>query len=244
MIKFKNLINKIFKIGIDNDERREGWLKRKLESLPAGRRILDAGAGECRFKKFCSHLNYAAQDFGKYDGSGDNKGLQMDVWGQSCIDIISDICKIPESDESFDAILCTEVFEHIPDPISAIKEFSRLLKKEGILIITAPFISGTHFSPYHFYSGFNRYFYERYLKENNFEIIEIVPNGNFFDFVAQEIRRAPFMVKKYVKKLKVLAYALYLLEIPILLILSILSKFGSKSSEFLNYGFFILAKRK
>jgi len=51
------------------------------------------------------------------------------------------------------------------------------------------------------------------------------------------------MVKKYVKKLKIFAYLLYFLEIPILLILYILSKYGNKSSEFLTRGFFVLAKK-
>lgn len=32
------------------------------------------------------------------------------------LDIISDIASIPREDESFDAEMCTEVFEHIVNP--------------------------------------------------------------------------------------------------------------------------------
>src|SRR5688572_15168292 len=114
-------------VGTHNESTRIAWLEEALKQIPPGARILDAGAGERRFETFCAHLNYVAQDFGKYDGQGDRVGLQTGSWDQTNLDIVSDIVSIPETDESFDAIMCIEVFEHLPDPVSAIKEFSRLL---------------------------------------------------------------------------------------------------------------------
>jgi Methylase involved in ubiquinone/menaquinone biosynthesis len=52
--------------------------------------------------------------------------LQTGPWDNSKLDIVSDILSIPLPDHSVDAIMCTEVLEHIPDPLGAIKEFSRL----------------------------------------------------------------------------------------------------------------------
>ena len=89
---------------------------------------------------------------------------------------------------SFDAILCTELIGHVPDPIAAIKEFSRLLKPAGVLILKAPFCSITHMAPYHFYSGFNRYFYEHHLRATGFEISEIVTKGDSSEHIGQELR--------------------------------------------------------
>ena len=40
--------------------------------------------------------------------------------------------------DSFDLILCTEVIEHIPDSSSALKEMYRLLKPEGVLVLSTP----------------------------------------------------------------------------------------------------------
>jgi len=174
--------------GLQNEFNRTSWIKKTLESLPEGKRILDAGAGELKYKQYCTHLDYVSQDFAQYDGLGDSVGLQRGIWDNSKLDIVSDITNIPETDESFDIIMCIEVFEHLPSPIDAIKEFSRLLKKDGILIITAPFASLTHFAPYHFYSGFNKYFYEKHLVDYGFEIKEIQRNGSFFEYLAQEIR--------------------------------------------------------
>ncbi|WP_121022373.1 class I SAM-dependent methyltransferase [Helicobacter vulpis] len=56
----------------------------------------------------------------------------MRKWGNTQLDIICDITAIPERDGSFDAIMCVEVFEHLPNPILALKEFSRLLRGGGI----------------------------------------------------------------------------------------------------------------
>jgi len=184
-------------VGTLNTSTREVWLEQALQQIPAGKRILDAGAGELKFKKFCGHLDYVSQDFAQYDGSGDGKGLQAGSWDQTKLDIVSDITAIPEPDYSFDAIMCVEVFEHLPDPLLALQEFSRLLKPGGQLILTAPFCSLTHLAPYHFYSGFNIYFYETHLKQYGFEIIEFQKNGNFFEYMAQEIRRIPSVAIQY-----------------------------------------------
>ncbi|OPJ54646.1 class I SAM-dependent methyltransferase [Clostridium oryzae] len=186
-----------YEIGTNNEFNRVKWLANKLYHLDNGKKILDAGAGEQQNKIFCEHLDYVAQDFAKYNGKGNECGLQTDEWNYGKLDIISDITNIPCGNESFDAIMCTEVFEHLPDPVSAIKEFSRLLKKGGKLILAAPFCSLTHFAPYHFYSGFNRYFYEHFLNEYEFRIIEMNTSGDYFEYIAQELRRLSDVCKKY-----------------------------------------------
>ena len=92
------------RVGTENESNRIAWLEKTLKKIPDGNKILDAGAGELQFKKYCSHLNYLSQDFNQYDGKGDGKSLQMQSWDQSKIDIVSDIVNIPSPDSSFDAI--------------------------------------------------------------------------------------------------------------------------------------------
>lgn len=229
-------------VGSLNEVTRVSWLEKNLKRIPEGSRILDAGAGEQQFKKFCKHLNYVSQDFAQYEPKQLNSGLQMEKWDYGTLDIISDIASIPEKDESFDAIMCTEVFEHIINPREAVKEFSRLLKKDGYLIITAPFCSLTHFAPYHFYSGFNKFFYEEELTKNGFVDIEITANGNYFEYLAQEINRLQYAANQYsnyqvdnkelenIQQLKIL--------------LQKLSDNDSNSSELLCFGFHVLARKR
>ncbi|MCA9131393.1 MAG: class I SAM-dependent methyltransferase, partial [Planctomycetales bacterium] len=107
----------------------------------------------------------------------------------SGIDLVSDISSIPAPDGSFDAILCSEVIEHIPAPLAALAEFRRLLAPGGRLILTAPFASLVHFAPYHFSSGFSRYWYELHLPKHGFEIDELTANGDWFDMLRQELMR-------------------------------------------------------
>jgi len=229
------------KVGVDNEGTRVKWLEKTLNKIKPGSRILDAGAGEQQFKKLCSHLIYVSQDFAQYAPDEINIGLQMHKWDYGKLDIISDIANVPEEDSSFDCIMCTEVFEHIINPREAIQEFSRLLNKDGFLIITAPFCSLTHFAPYHFYTGFNKYFYETELKNHGFEILEISPNGNYFEYIAQEIHRIPQIANKFSgEKLTRIE------RIAVKIVQKMLERFSSKnnnSEEILNFGLHVLAKK-
>ena len=120
--------------------------------------------------------------------AGDGKGLQTGKWNTSRMDLVCDINAIPEQDSAFDAILCSEVLEHVPDPTKkALDEFARLLKPGGKLILTAPFASLVHFAPYHYCSGFSRYWYEHHLPKRGFQIEELTSNGDRFAYWHQEL---------------------------------------------------------
>ncbi len=228
-------------VGSTNSQTRDQWIRSTLARIPAGLRLLDAGAGQCPYKPACAHLEYISQDFGQYDGKGD-VGMQTGEWDNSKLDIVSDILNIPLPDASVDAVLCTEVFEHIPDPILAIREFSRLIRPGGYLIITAPFCSLTHFAPYHFYTGFNRYFYEKHLPDNGFEIVELKANGNYFEYMGQEVQRIKEMGERYSDG----SYS-FLDRIAVRGVLSLLRRLSRKdknSAELLNYGLHIFARKQ
>lgn len=238
--KVKNSASKYFSF-LANGSLRDTWVISNLKEIPKGKSLLDAGAGECRYKKYCSHVKYTSQDFCKYDGSGDGVGLQTKSWNTNKIDIASDIIDMPVKNSSFDYILCTEVLEHIPYPDRAIAEFSRILKPGGRLILTAPFASQTHFAPFHFCTGFNSYWYKEVLKKEGFKILEIKTSGNYFDYVCQEMMRTPLMFKKY-SKIGSLSYFLYFFIFPLVLLIFLLSKITKSSEEQLCFGYHILAE--
>ncbi len=228
-------------IGTDNKPNRDAWLEAALAKIPAGFSILDAGAGELQYKKYCSHLRYVSQDFAQYDGKGNSSGLQIGSWDNSQLDIISDITTIPVRSNSFDAVMCIEVFEHVPNPVAALGEIVRVLRPGGFLLITAPFASLTHFAPYYFSNGFSSYFYEHWAKELNLEILDLQFNGNYFDYMAQEIRRLPEITTKYTDE-TMTATDLLLLN-GILGKLSGLSDKGKGSSELLTFGLHVFAQK-
>jgi len=163
-----------------NQGGRDAWVAAKAASLSAGTRVLDAGAGICRYRELFRHCEYVAQDF---------CDLGEKNWKYDKIDITSDICSIPLPDASVDVILCTEVLEHVPDPAGAVVEFSRLLKSKGILWLTVPLGSGLHQQPHHYYGGFTPHWFRRFLPLHGFDIVSIVPNGGFFKSYGQETAR-------------------------------------------------------
>ena len=181
---------------IKNKQARKNWIGRTLEALPKGSSLLDVGAGECAYKKHCGHLEYLAQDIAEYDGSGDGDGLQTKVWDTTKLDFVCDLYDIPE-DRQFDTVFCSEVLEHVVDPVRAVEKMARLVKPGGQIILTAPFSSLTHFSPYHYCTGFSRYFYEIHLERLGFSMVELTANGGYFDFMDQEIGRIGRVRKMY-----------------------------------------------
>lgn len=166
---------------------RDAWVAEKAATLEQGAKVLDAGAGQCPYRNLFAHCDYKTQDFAQYQGT--TSGSQIENWNYGRIDYVSDITNIPVVDGFFDAVLCTEVLEHVSDPIDTLRELSRVLGPEGRLFLTAPLGCGLHQQPYHFYGGFTPHFYKRFLSDLNLEVIEIKPIGGLMKHVGQESHR-------------------------------------------------------
>jgi predicted SAM-dependent methyltransferase len=174
-----------------NQRTRDNWVAVKASQLPPGTKVLDVGAGTCPYRHYFAHCRYFTQDFKKYDGIKRDGGRDYGT-----IDYESDITRIPVEDASFDAILCTEVLEHVPDPPAALREMSRILRPGGTLLLTVPLGSGLHQLPYHFYGGLSPNWYHYWGGEYGMHVAEMVPNGGFFRLLAQECIRAASMLPK------------------------------------------------
>jgi SAM-dependent methyltransferase len=163
-----------------NTYNRAEWVAAEAARLPSGSRVLDVGAGIGQYREMFSHCEYRTQDFGKEPGT---QGRYVPL------DYTSDITSIPVPDASFDAVLCTEVLEHVPEPIEAVREMARILRPGGVLLLTAPLGSHLHQEPYHFYGGYTPHWYRRVLEACCLELLEIDRNKGFFSFFGQEALR-------------------------------------------------------
>lgn len=114
--------------------------------------ILDAGGG------LVSRENLLNQ-FGKR--------IVLDVVPGKKVDVVGDIHKTIFPDNSFDLITLFMVMEHLYDPLKAIKECRRILKKNGILIATTVQYWHTHGYPKDYYrytkAGLEYIFDQSYL---------------------------------------------------------------------------------
>ena len=52
--------------------------------------------------------------------------------------IQGDATNLPFHDASFDAVICSETLEHIPDEVAVINEIARILRPRGLLFFTVP----------------------------------------------------------------------------------------------------------
>lgn len=182
---------------------RDRWVAGRASALPSGTRVLDVGAGSCPYRHLFAQCEYRAQDFTGLQGE------QLRHGGYGQIDYVCDASAIPVPDASFDAVLCTEMLEHVPDPVAVIQEFARVLRPGGQLLLTAPLGSGIHQEPHHYYGGFTPYWYKLYLGKFGFSDIQVEPNSGFFMFYSQESIRFLLASRPFVK-LPVLTSLLWL----------------------------------
>jgi ubiquinone/menaquinone biosynthesis C-methylase UbiE len=193
-----------------NTERRREWVARQAADTPRGARVLDVGAGIGQYRPLFAHCEYRAHDF----------GLETATAGHyTRLDYQSDIAAIPVPDRSFDVVLCTEVLEHVPEPIVALREMARILKPGGRLLITAPLGSHLHQEPYHFYGGYTPHWYQRFLPEAGCAVASIEPNRGFFSFFGQEAQRfSEYLHPRHTRRLgparSAPLTALWLLSLP------------------------------
>jgi len=85
--------------------------------------------------------------------------------------IHSDAHQLPFEDNSFDSCFCNTVLEHVKDPEQIVKEVRRVLKPEGKLMISIPFLQEIHADP----DDFQRYTpfgLQNLLRKNGFQIIK------------------------------------------------------------------------
>lgn len=74
------------------------------------------------------------------------KLVTLDITGNTEPDVVADITQYNPhiQDESYDALMCTEVLEHVVDPFAAIRELRRMVKTGGYILFTTPLNARIH----------------------------------------------------------------------------------------------------
>lgn len=232
----QNWFRKFFRF---NQYERDQWIIKTVKNIPNNSRVLDVGAGSCPYRYLFQNCDYKTHDFVQLRPDQ----LLGHNYGQ--IDYVSDIKNIPVPDSSFDVIICTEVFEHIPEPIPVVEEFSRILKPGGKLILTAPLQSGIHQEPYHFYGGYTPFWYQHFLSKNKFTNISIQENGLFNRFFSQEGIRFLRMNHPFKSFISFLYSPVWLIMLPLIIITAIVAPLLDKtdSEKRFTIGYHVLAEK-
>jgi len=148
-------------------------VEQTAHTVPAGARVLDAGAGQCRFRSLFNHALYTGVDFGCGEGA----------WDYSSLDALARLEQLPFANATFDQVICTQVLEHVAEPEYILRELNRVLKPGGRLLLTAPLGFGEHQVP-HDYFRYTRYGLAHLLEKAGFRVENLVPRGGYFRYMA------------------------------------------------------------
>jgi SAM-dependent methyltransferase len=154
-----------------------------LMTLARGRlreqdRVLDAGAGEGRFSSYFGDTHYIALDSVVGDSS----------WDYSNLHVVADLARLPFDDASYEAVICTQVLEHVREPQRVLKEFFRVLKPGGWCFISAPQSWYQHQKP-HDYFRYTSFGLCYLFEQSGFQVEFVKPMGDFFWFLSFQLQR-------------------------------------------------------
>lgn len=124
-------------------------MRTALLNMPVSRRRvieLGCGAGDGLFDvhEVCSDIEaiqWLGLDLNYHQLSAGKRRSQFRVAERNMQPInflTADLLKLPLADSSIDLLLCCEVVEHLPDPLTAFAEMVRILKPGGYAFITTP----------------------------------------------------------------------------------------------------------
>ena len=118
------------------------------------------------------------------------------------IDIMGRGTSLPFKPHTFDVVLSTEVMDDIPEPSEFLREIFRVLKPNGTLILTTPFLVPLYDAPYEYYR-FTSYGLEYLLEKEGFTIDNIKPfgglHGVLLSFIMTSQTKFWYMVAKAMK---------------------------------------------
>lgn len=137
-------------------------------------KLLDVGCG----KKPYEHI-FQVEEY---------LGIDVEVSGHdhthSKIDVLYDGTSIPFCDSYFDYVFSSEVFEHVFNLDELLSEINRVLKKNGKLAFSCPFVWDEHEQPYD-YARYTSFALEHLLSKHGFDIIELHKSTNYVSTIAQ-----------------------------------------------------------
>ncbi len=187
-------------------------------------------------------LDIGGRDRGKFKKPKEKveRWIFADIEEKHNPDIVLDIADMHSvEDKSIDIVNVLEVFEHVEKIEKGIAECYRVLKKNGKLIMSVPFLFPVHADPFDF-QRWTLTKWQRELKKNNFEIENTEINGRFFTVLAE-------MQRTFIQSLPFGIRHLGYLFFPIFDLIKKIDNtdFVKKHRKFGNYhgGYFIIAKK-
>jgi SAM-dependent methyltransferase len=159
-------------------------------SVHAHGKLLDVGCGN---KPFAEMLHNRVTEY---------VGCDAVQSSEQVTDVICLATELPFREASYDTVLVTQVIEHVADHQALLRETFRVLRSDGVLILSGPMYWPLHGEPYDFFR-FTEHGLRFLLERTGFSRIEIANNGGKWALCGQvlvhtllttRLRRYKFLV--------------------------------------------------
>lgn len=123
-------------------------------------RWLDVGCGEKPYEHFFDGVRYVGMEVQEAGSQSPSKKCDL-LYDGRCFPVKSGV---------IEGVICTQVLEHVPEPVETLLEINRVLKPGGHLLLTAPFLWEEHEEPYDF-MRFSSYGLKSLLERAGFHLV-------------------------------------------------------------------------
>jgi D-inositol-3-phosphate glycosyltransferase len=156
------------------------FIAQAAERVRPGARVVDIGAGDAPYRHLFQHVDYVTVDWEQSPHDGARRS-----------DIIASADSIPLPDASVDVVVMTEVLEHISNPLATLREMARILKVDGQILLTTPFVWILHEMPHDYYR-YTPSALRNLLEDAGFDQVKVTPRGDdYFSTLAQLMQLTP-----------------------------------------------------
>lgn len=178
---------------VQNYELTKTW----IDSLPSDYIVLDLGCGRLTNSNLLKNSKAIYIDGAYFEG----------------IDVVCDFSKkLPLKSSSIDAILFSNVLEHMKEPQLVMNEISRVLKKDGELLLLVPYSIKLHQTPIDFFR-YTKYALEYMSNNSALKVKEIKEVGGILNIMGTLLKEALQNEEKFLYKILFrLQYLLYRIQ--------------------------------
>src|SRR5690606_7297991 len=150
---------------------RSGLLRSiRLMAPEIGGRVMDVGCGTKPYEKLFSRAT-------------EYVGVDLAVSGHdhhdSKVDVFYDGKTLPFPSQSFDAVVCFQVLEHVFNIDELIVEMRRVLKPGGLLLVSLPLTWDEHEIPYDF-ARYTSFGIKHILSKHHFSVLKLEKTTTYF----------------------------------------------------------------
>jgi SAM-dependent methyltransferase len=152
------------------------FMTQAARDLAPGSRVVDVGAGDAPYRALFAHTDYMTVDW--------EHSQHEELDG---VDAVAAADDLPFEDAGFDAVLLTQVLEHVRDPAAVLGELHRVLRPGGRLYLSAPLVWELHELP-HDYFRYTEPGLRSLIEGAGFMDVVVTPRNDCFSTLAQLMR--------------------------------------------------------